>query len=80
MQAIRFCETNAVSEEGYRRRIAELETEAEHERLMHRATLIVMGKESLTEEEAHRRIQKLAMDLRVPKHEVAGDIINGLLI
>ncbi|MCR4780175.1 MAG: ANTAR domain-containing protein [Ruminiclostridium sp.] len=80
MQAIRFCETNAVSEESYRRRIAELEAEAEHERLMHRATLIVMGKESLTEDEAHRRIQKLAMDLRVPKYEVAADIINGLLI
>lgn len=80
MQAIRFCETNAVSEAGYKQRIAELEQEAEHERTMHRATLIVMGKESLTEDEAYRRIQKLAMDLRVPKHEVAEDIINGLLI
>jgi len=80
MQAIRFCETHAGNETEFRRRIAELETEAEHERTLHRATLIVMGKESLTEEEAHRRIQKLAMDLRVPKYEVAGDIINGLLI
>ena len=31
-------------------------------------------------DEAYRRIQKLAMDLRLPKHEVAEDIINGLLI
>ncbi len=80
MQAVRFCETHAGNETEFRRRIAELEQEAEHERKLHRATLIVMGKESLSEEEAHRRIQKLAMDMRVSKYEVAENIIEGLLI
>ncbi len=80
MQAIRFCETHAGNETVFRQRIAELEQQTENERKLNRATLIVMGKESLSEEEAHRRIQKIAMDLRISKYEVAGDIIEGLLL
>lgn len=80
MQAIRFCETNAGSEVVFRRRIAELEKQNEQDRALSRAKLIVMSKEQLSETEAHRRIQKLAMDLRVSQFEIAEDIINGLLI
>ena len=80
MQAIRFCETHAGSEVVFRKRIAELEKQAELDRKLNRAKLIVMSKEQLSEDEAHRRIQKLAMDLRVTQYEVAEDIINGLLI
>ncbi len=80
MQAIRFCETHAGSEVVFRRRIAELEKQAEQDKKLNRAKLIVMSKEQLSEAEAHRRIQKLAMDLRVSQFEVAEDIINGLLI
>ena len=80
MQAIRFCETHAGSEVVFRKRIAELEKKNENDKLLNRAKLIVMTKEQLSEAEAHRRIQKLAMDLRVSQYEVAEDIINGLLI
>ncbi len=80
MQAIRFCETNAGSEVVFRRKIAELEKKNEQDKTLTRAKLIVMSKEQLSEAEAHRRIQKLAMDLRVTQYEVAEDIINGLLI
>lgn len=80
MQAIRFCETHAGSEVVFRKRIAELEKQAEQDKRLNRAKLIVMSKENLSEDEAHRRIQKLAMDLRITQYEVAEDIINGLLI
>ncbi len=80
MQAIRFCEMHAGNETGFRRRIAELEQQSENDRRISRATLIVMEKEKLSEDEAHRRLQKLSMNLRVPVAEVADDIINGLLI
>ncbi|MBO6229757.1 MAG: ANTAR domain-containing protein [Ruminiclostridium sp.] len=80
MQAIRFCETHAGSEMVFRKRIAELEKQAEQDKKLSRAKLIVMTKENLSEAEAHRRIQKLSMDLRVSQYEVADDIINGLLI
>ena len=80
MQAIRFCETHAGSEMVFRKRIAELEKQAEQDKKLTRAKLIVMTKEQLSEAEAHRRIQKLAMDLRVSQFEVAEDIINGLLL
>ncbi len=80
MQAIRFCEMHAGNEIGFRQRIAELEQKSEKDKLLSRATLIVMSKENLSEDEAHRRIQKLSMDLRIPADEVAEDIVNGLLI
>ena len=80
MQAIRFCETHAGNETVFRRRIAELEQQAERDKKLNRAKLIVMTKEQLSEDEAHRRIQKLAMDLRISQYEIAEDIINGLLI
>lgn len=80
MQAIRFCETHADNETIFRRRIAELEQQAEQNKKLSRAKLIVMTKEQISEDEAHRHIQKLAMDLRVTPAEVAEDIINGLLI
>lgn len=80
MQAIRFCETHAGSEIVFRKRIAELEKQAEQDKKLNRAKLLVMTKEQLSEAEAHRRIQKLAMDLRVSQYEIAEDIINGLLV
>ncbi len=80
MQAIRFCETHADNEMIFRRRIAELEQQAERDKKLNRAKLTVMTKEHLSEDEAHRRIQKLAMNMRVSQYEVAEDIINGLLI
>ena len=58
----------------------ELEKQAEQDKKLTRAKLLVMTKEQLSEAEAHRRIQKLAMDLRVSQYEIAEDIINGLLI
>ncbi len=80
MQAIRFCDTHAESDSLFRKRIAELERQAELDKRLSRAKLILMEKEALSEDEAHRRIQKLAMDLRVSQYEIAEDIINGLLI
>ena len=80
MQAIRFCEMHADSEVGFRQRIAELERQSENDRLISRATLIIMGREQLDEDTAHHRLQKLAMDLRKPASEIARDIIDGLLL
>ncbi len=80
MQAIRFCEMHAGSEIEFRQRIAELEKQSETDRVVTRATLIIMGKEQLDEEAAHRRLQKLAMDIRQTVESTARDIIEGALI
>ena len=45
-------------------------------KLISRAKILLIEKENLTEEEAHKRIEKEAMDYRLSRVQVAMDIIN----
>ncbi len=56
------------------RRIRALLEEA---RLIGRAKCVLVAKEHMTESEAHRYIEKRAMDTRLPKREVARDILQA---
>lgn len=79
MQAIRFCEMHAENEKALRKRVSELEQLPELEKKLARAKIMLVEK-GMTEEQAHRKLQKLAMDLRTSVYDVAEDIINGLLL
>lgn len=54
---------------SFEEKIAEIKT-------VNRAKLLLMENESLSEADAHRQIEKLAMDTRRTKLEVANDIIS----
>jgi len=53
-----------------------VEKKIEEIRLVNRAKWLLIECLSMTEADAHRYIEKQAMDLRVPKREVAEDIIK----
>lgn len=57
-------------------KIVTLEEKMEQIRLVNRAKLLLIEREGLTEDEAHRAIEKQAMDRRVSKREVAERIIR----
>lgn len=54
-----------------------LQEKIEEIRLVNRAKFILIEKRNMTEPEAHRYIEKTAMDMRLAKKEVALDIINN---
>ena len=45
-------------------------------RVVNRAKWLLMEKLNLSEKDAHYYIEKQAMDLRIPRREVAGNIIR----
>lgn len=45
-------------------------------KLIDRAKCILIGNFSMTEEQAHKHIEKQAMNLRLPKREVAKNILK----
>ena len=54
-----------------------LEDKMQEIRLVNRAKWILISREGLTEDEAHHRIEKLAMDKCVTKREIAEEIIES---
>lgn len=56
---------------------ATLSEKMEEIRLVNRAKWILIEKEGLSEPEAHRRIEKTAMDCCLPRREIAKAIIAG---
>ena len=53
-----------------------LKQKLEDLKLVTRAKILLIEKEGLTEEEAHKKIEKEAMDYRLTREQVARDIIN----
>lgn len=56
---------------------ATLSEKMEEIRLVNRAKWVLIDKEGLSEPEAHRRIEKAAMDQCLPRREIAKAIIEG---
>lgn len=55
---------------------AKLEKKLEELKTISRAKLLLIINENLTEEEAHKQIEKNAMDFRISKYQMAKDIIK----
>lgn len=76
MQAIRFCETHAKNEKALRQEIAALEEKLSEQKIVARAKLLLIEKQDMTEEEAHKYIQQQAMNRRLTQREIAEEIIG----
>ncbi|MDR0818068.1 MAG: ANTAR domain-containing protein [Oscillospiraceae bacterium] len=59
-----------------RQRISELETKIEDIRLIDRAKLVLISNLKMTEPQAHRHIERQAMDRRVTKRDIAMGILK----
>ena len=55
---------------------ATVEEKIEEIQLVNRAKWLLIGELNMTEQEAHRYIEKQAMDLRISKREVAEEILK----
>lgn len=62
---------------GLREENRRLQNQIAQVRLVSRAKCLLVAAEGITEEEAHRRIEKLAMDTRRTRGEVAQEILAG---
>ncbi|MBR2590527.1 MAG: ANTAR domain-containing protein [Clostridia bacterium] len=60
----------------YEQKEMTLEEKMQAIRLINRAKLLLMEHEKLTEEQAHKRLEKQAMDACVPKTEIAARVIE----
>ena len=58
------------------KKAASFEDKINEIKLVNRAKLLLMEKEKISEENAHKVIEKLAMDSRSPRSRVAEEIIN----
>ena len=76
MQAIRFCETHAKNEKELRREISALEEKLSEQKILSRAKLILIEKQKMTEDSAHKYIQQQAMNRRLTQREIAEEIIG----
>lgn len=61
---------------GFRNQTDKLHQELENTRLIHRAKGILMEYLSMTEPQAHKYLEKQAMDLRITKTEVAKRLLS----
>lgn len=61
---------------GLKKQTMQLETKIEEMRLIDRAKCTLIQYLSMTEPQAHRYIEKQAMDMRLPKRAIAESILN----
>ena len=76
LQAIRFADVAGESIKRLEQENEQLEKQLEDVRVISRAKACLMQYLSITEEQAHRHIQKQAMDMRKNQREVAEDILR----
>ena len=76
LQAIRFADVAAENLKRLEEENVQLERQLEDARVIGRAKACLMQYLSLTEEQAHRHIQKQAMDMRRTQRAVAEDILG----
>lgn len=75
--AVRLCAACSRRLAGLREENRRLQNQIAQVRLVSRAKCLLVAAEGITEEEAHRRIEKLAMDTRRTRGEVAQEILAG---
>lgn len=75
-QALGFAEAADSRMKKADREIKRLDRKLSEVRLVNRAKSILMNEKEMTESEAHRYIEKTAMDRRVPRGQVAEEIID----
>ena len=75
MQAFDWLESSCERLRKLEKRSISLEEKMQEIRLVNRAKWLLISKDGLTEEEAHHRIEKLAMDRCITKREIAEYII-----
>lgn len=76
LQAIRFADVAAENLKRLEEENVQLERQLEDVRVISRAKACLMQYLNLTEEQAHRHIQKQAMDMRKTQRAVAEDILG----
>lgn len=76
LQAIRFADVAGESIKRLEKENVRLEKQLEDVKAVSRAKVCLMQYLSLTEEQAHRHIQKQAMDMRKSQREVAEEILR----
>lgn len=76
MQTLRFAEIAHGSMAKLEQENRELNKQIAEMKLINRAKSMLMQYLSLTEEQAHRQIQKRAMDMRKPQSEIAEEILK----
>ncbi len=76
LQAIRFVTLTKVSSDVLKTEKEQLETKLRDMKLIDRAKCVLVQYLRISEKEAHRQIQKRAMDMRTTQAEVAKDIIK----
>ncbi|MBR4555458.1 MAG: response regulator [Ruminococcus sp.] len=75
-QAFDWLESSCERLRKLEKRSVTLEDKMAEIRLVNRAKWLLISKEGLTEDEAHHRIEKLAMDKCVTKREIAEEILG----
>ncbi len=76
LQAFDWLESSCERLRKLEKHSVSLEDKMAEIRLVNRAKWLLISRDGLTEEEAHHRIEKLAMDRCLPKREIAEWIIN----
>ncbi len=79
MQAVRLLCASRERLRQLEARNASLEEKLAELRLVSRAKCLLISRYAMTEETAHRYLEKLAMDRCVPKRTVAQEILDGFL-
>ncbi len=75
-KTLRFVEASRCRMNGIRRENIKLQKEIEEIRTINRAKCILMEYLSMTEPQAHKYLEKQAMDLRITKLEVANNLLS----
>ncbi len=75
-QSIKLISASCKRFQGLRQQTARLETQIDEIRLVNRAKCALIQYLSMTEPQAHRYIEKQAMDMRLSKREIAQSILN----
>lgn len=76
MQAVNLAEASGKRIELYRNENIKLRTKIEELKIVNRAKCALIQYLNITEREAHRYIEKQAMDLRLTRREIAENIIK----
>lgn len=75
-QAVRLLNASRIRVMGLRRENMKLQTKIEDLRVIDRAKCVLIQYLNMTEKQAHRYIEKQAMDMRMSKKEIADKIIS----
>lgn len=76
LQTLRFVTLSAEKQNDLKAQTAALEAKLKDVRLVDRAKCVLVEYLRISEADAHRQIQKRAMDMRLPQVEVARDILK----